>query len=510
MLAKIHSLAVLGMECETVEVEVDILRALPSFTIVGLGDTAVQESRERVRSAVKNTGYKFPTTRITVNLAPANTRKIGVIYDLPIALGVLIASGQFEPTIDISKTIFIGELALNGSLRHINGVLPMVIYAKEKGFERIVLPKINAPEAALIDGVEIIAAKNLEEILDHFTKQKQIEPIAKFDFNSFKSEYSHNLDFSQVKGQVHVKRALEISAAGSHNVLMNGSPGSGKTLMAKTFQTILPKMTLEEALEVTKIYSIANKLPLNKPIITDRPFRNVHHTASAVSIIGGGRIPVPGEISLAHKGVLFLDEMPEFPTSVLEVLRQPLEDKKISVTRINGSCEFPAHFTLIAAMNPCPCGYHNVPNTKKECTCASSSIQRYQKRISGPLLDRIDLYVDVSPVQFDKLKRTENEESSASIYGRVQKAREVQNIRFKNLKISSNAEMGNKEIKEFCKIPEDAENLLRIAVTRMNLSARAYHRVLKVARTIADIEMCEEIETDHVAEALQYRKKEEL
>ena len=507
MLSKIYSTSVFGMNCELVEVEVDILNGLPSFTIVGLGDKAVLESRERVRSAIKNTGFKFPTSRITVNLAPANTKKIGVIYDLPIALGVLAASNQFDFSIDIKNTLFVGELALNGELRHINGILPMVIYAQNNNFQRIVLPQINAKEASLIQGIEIIAAKNLEDIISHFKNEKIIITTTTFNFQAIKPCFPPNLDFSQVKGQMPAKRALEISASGSHNILLCGAPGSGKTLMAKTFQTILPKITLEEALEVTKIYSIANKLPKNQALITQRPFRCVHHTASSVSIIGGGRIPMPGEISLSHKGVLFLDEILEHSQSTLETLRQPLEDKKIVVTRVNGSSEFPADFILLAAMNPCPCGYHNVPNTTKECTCSLTQIQRYQKKLSGPLLDRIDLYLDISPVKYEKLKNKDDEESSKKIRARVQKARDIQIKRFKKHKIFSNAQMSNKEIKEFCKIPKEAENLLKLAVSQINLSARGYHRVLKVARTIADLAGMKNIETIHIAEALQYRKK---
>lgn len=510
MLAKVHSLALIGMECEGVEVEIDVANGNPQFNVVGLGDAAVQESRERVRAAVKNTGHRFPGTRITANLAPANIRKIGVIYDLPIAFGVILATHQCDLSLDISKTLFVGELALDGKLRPINGVLSMVLFAKSGGFDRIVLPRINAPEASLIDGVEIIAAESLTEVLAHFSGERSLDPVKTFDFNSFQSEETFPFDFSQIKGQHLAKRALEIAAAGGHNILMNGSPGSGKTLMAQSFPSILPKLTLDEALEVTKIYSIANELPHGKPLITKRPFRSVHHTSSGISIIGGGRIPSPGEISLAHKGVLFLDELPEFPTNVLEVLRQPLEDKKITVTRANGSSEFPADFTLLAAMNPCPCGYYGVPHATKPCTCAIGSVQRYQKKISGPLLDRIDLYVDVSPVSFEKLHNTADEENSKSIRERVQKARDRQIQRFAGTHLSSNTQMGNKEIKKYCPIPTEAGQLLELAVKQMHLSARAYNRILKVSRTIADLEDCDEIQFDHVAEALQYRKKEEI
>ncbi len=509
MPAKIHSLSVLWMECETIEVELDIMWWLPKFTVVWLGDTAVQESRERVRSAVKNTDpwYRFPTTKITANLAPADIRKNGVIFDLPIALWVLIASHQLVPEINIDKILFVWELALNWKLRHINGVLPMIIHAKEQWFEKIVIPAINAKEASLIEWVEIIAVENLEEVVAFLNQEIILTPIKTFDFNSIDQTRNSTFDFSQIKWQAQVKRVMEISAAGGHNLLMNWSPWSWKTLMARTYPTILPKMTLNEALDVTKIYSIANKLPKGDSLIKRRPFRSVHHTASAISIIWWWRIPMPGEISLANKWVLFMDEMPEFPTNVLEVLRQPLEDKKINVTRVNWTSEFPADFTLIAAMNPCPCGYYNVPNADKECTCSASTVQKYQKKISWPLLDRIDLYVDVSPVKFDKLINKQDEEPSETIRKRVQKAKNLQNDRFKNTYISSNSEMNNKEIKQHCFISEDSKNLLQIAVKQMNLSARWYYRVLKIARTIADLFWENQIRTEHIAEALQYRKK---
>lgn len=508
MLAKVHTVAVLGMQCELVETEVHVLNGTNKYNIVGLGDTAVQEAKERLRSAVKSSKFYFPGTRITINLAPAEIRKNGTLYDLPMAIGLLLSTEQLDYREDFEKTLFIGELALDGRLREVHGVLPIMLFAKEQGFSRIVLPAGNAKEASLIEGIEILPAESLLAIVQHFRGRKYIQPAPALNIADFYKETPEtNFDFADIKGQYFAKRALEIAAAGSHNILLNGSPGSGKTLMARSFQSLLPPMSLEESIDVTKVYSIANKLPKNTPLITQRPFRTVHHTASAVSIIGGGRIPLPGEISLAHRGVLFLDELPEFPTAVLEVLRQPLEDRKITVTRTHGSSEFPAHFSLVAAMNPCPCGYFNVPYSDKECTCAPATVDRYQKKISGPLLDRIDLYVDVSPVKFDQLKSQKSEESSAEIRSRVTRAKKIQYERFKDLAISSNAEMGNQEIKKYCQIPADAQQLLDLAVKQMNLSARGYHRVLKTARTIADLAGREDILMDDVAESLQYRKK---
>ena len=509
MLAKVHSLAVIGLQCEPIEVEVDISPGLGSFTVVGLGDTAVQEARERVRSAIRNSEATFPIKRITVNLAPADIKKIGPSYDLPIAVGILLASDQIQ-TDELDNSLILGELALNGKLRHVNGILSVVTYAKQKGYQKIFLPQINAQEASLIEGIDIYAVNNLEELIQHLTGEKRLEPISPIQIDNLELNYNHEVDFKDVKGQEHARRALEIAAAGSHNVLMNGAPGAGKTLMAKALRSILPKLTISEALEVTQVYSIANLLPQDQPLVYKRPFRTVHHTASGVALVGGGRNPSPGEISLAHKGVLFLDEIAEFPMQTLEVLRQPLEDKIITISRAQGTLSFPAHFTLIAAMNPCPCGYHNVPNSNKECTCSPSNIVRYQKKLSGPLLDRIDLYVDVSPVKFDKLADDQTKiESSAEIRVRVQMARDRQEKRFQGSKISSNAEMSIRQIKQFCKVEEATQELLRQAMSQMNLTARSYHRILKSARTIADLEDQDNIALNHVAEALQYRKREE-
>ena len=402
MLSKVHARTVIGMDSLAVEVEVDVTRGMPKFHIVGLADTAVQESKQRVFSAIRNSNYTFPPTRITVNLAPADIRKSGPLFDLSIAIGILIASEQISYSKDNEKTLFIGELALDGRLRHISGVLPLVSAAQKEGITEVFVPKENAKEAALIENVTVYGAEKLRDVINHLNNEKKIEPEKMLtEEEIFKKDTNlYDVDFSSIVGQEHAKRALEIAAAGSHNVLMNGSPGSGKTFMAKAFPSILPRMVRSEAFEVSEIYSIAGMLPANTPLITQRPFRIVHHTASNVSIVGGGRNPSPGEISLAHRGVLFMDEIAEFPSQVLEVLRQPLEDRKITVSRATGSAEFPAHFSLIAAMNPCPCGYYMVPNTDKQCICSSQQISRYQKKLSGPLLDRIDLHIDVSPVKF--------------------------------------------------------------------------------------------------------------
>jgi len=440
---------------------------------------------------------------VTINLAPADIKKEGPSYDLPIAVGILTASEQISA--DIKDSLFVGELALNGKLRHTNGMLPIAIYAKRKGYKKLYVPKVNEREASLVEGIEIMPVDNLLELIDHLNKIKIIEPAKTRDVNDFSESSDFSVDMAHIKGQEHVKRAIEIAASGGHNVLMSGPPGTGKTLIARTVPTILPRMIKEEALEVTKIYSIAGLLPSDKPLISARPFRAPHHSASAPSLVGGGQFPKPGEISLAHRGILFLDELPEFPRTVLENLRQPLEDGIVTIGRAQGTLTFPAKFSLIASMNPCPCGYSSDPD--RDCSCSPTQIIRYQKKISGPLIDRIDLHIEVPRIKFEKLSNDDLAESSKSIRERVEKAREVQQERFKDKKIISNSEMSSQDVKEFCKIDNQTIDILRTAVSQFQLSARSYYKILKLARTIADLEEKENIESAHVAEALQYRPR---
>ncbi|MEK7580670.1 MAG: YifB family Mg chelatase-like AAA ATPase [Patescibacteria group bacterium] len=501
MLAKVISAAVVGLDAVPITVEVDIAaQGLPSFTIVGLPDKAVEESKERVRAAIKNSGADFPAKKITVNLAPADLPKEGPAYDLPIALGILIASEQLRA--DTTGSIFVGELSLDGSLRRIWGVLPCAIMARDKSYKNIFIPEDNLDEAAIIDKISVYNLTNLRQLFDHFAQNKLMVP-AKTKKQFFKSQVSDEYDFENIRGQESAKRALEIASAGSHNILMKGPPGAGKTLMARSYATILPKLTFEESLEVTKIYSVANLLNRENPIITSRPFRSPHHTTSHIGLIGGSTIPRPGEISLAHRGVLFLDEFPEFSRQVLEALRQPMEDGFVTISRASGSVKFPCRFSLVAAANPCPCGFLGDQN--RNCVCTPSAITRYQKRISGPILDRIDIHVTVPAVKVEKLTTAANSEGSKIIKARVQKARDIQEKRFSKLSITSNAEMSSKTMKQFCNLDQPSITLLKQAISKLNLSARSFHRVVKIARTIADLENSLKIKTNHVAEALQYR-----
>ncbi len=506
MLAKVNSSAVIGLDAVPIEVEVDIAtQGLPSFKIVGLPDKAVEEAKERVYSAIKNSGASFPAKRITVNLAPADLPKEGPSYDLPIALGILIASGQLNA--NINDSMFTGELALDGKLRHTNGVLSQTLLAKQKKIKKIFVPKINAAEAAIIKGVEIYPTESLLFLFNHLSNQGSISPQKTMSLKKYLSRESFDLDMSEIKGQEQAKRALEIAAAGGHNLIFKGPPGAGKTLLARTLPSILPRLTLNEAIEVTKIYSISGLLD-NKPLITQRPFRSPHHTTSHIGIIGGGTIPKPGEVSLSHRGVLFLDEFAEFPRQVLEVLRQPLEDGHVTISRAKGRILFPAKFMLIAAQNPCPCGYLGDP--VHLCKCSQYQILQYQKRVSGPMLDRIDIHLDVPAVKVEKLtinNKDQKNETSIQIRKRVQKARDIQTRRFKHATISSNSEMSNKEIKAFCDLSSECLNLMRLAIDKMHLSARSYNRIIKLSRTIADLEEERIIKPNHIAEALQYRPR---
>jgi len=504
MLAKIKSAAVVGLEGAIVEVEVDISSGLPSFTIVGLPDKAVQEARERVRSAIRNSNCKFPNRRITVNLAPADLKKEGPAYDLPMAIGILTSSEQLNA--DFSQSIFLGELSLDGKLRHTHGVLPMVALARDRGLTTLFVPWDDAREASLIDNIHIFPTESLAQLVAHLQGKIGI-PEYHGEVN-WEQEFqpSYNFDLVYIKGQEHAKRALEITAAGRHNILMCGPPGSGKTMLARSLPSILPPLTMEESIEVTKIYSVSGLLPQGAPILVERPFRSPHYTISHAGLVGGGQWPRPGEISLCHHGVLFLDEFPEFGHVTLESLRQPMEDRTVTVSRARGSVTFPASFMLAAAMNPCPCGYYGDPF--KECKCSPGEISRYHRRISGPLLDRIDIFVDVPHIDYEKLTEDKHGESSDKVRSRVKAAHKIQLERFQGTKLRCNADMTAKEVKEFCVVEQSAQSLLRAAMNQLHLTGRAFHRVLKLSRTIADLEDEIIIKTHHVAEALQYRHKE--
>ncbi len=514
MLAKISSGATVGLNAKLVDVEVDIPgEGLPSFTIVGLPDKAVEESKERVRSAIKNSGADFPTTRITVNLAPANLPKVGPAYDLPIAIGILIASEQIAPIAD--KSLFLGELSLDGSLRHTNGILPMAYLAREKKFKKIFIPKIDEREAAVVPKISTYSIESLLELVRLLSKTIEVKPSKKISLKTLLKTADAEFNFNEIIGQEQAKRAMEIAAAGGHNLFMKGSPGSGKTMLARALPGILPNLTENEALEVTKIYSITGNLQTSQAIVTSRPFRSPHHTTSRIGLIGGGTNPAPGEISLAHRGVLFLDEFPEFPRSVLESLRQPMEDGKVTISRAKGSVTYPSSFLLVAASNPCPCGYYG--DKKRACKCMPGQIARYQKRVSGPMLDRIDIHLDVPSVETQKLvgKNKKKSDSSAIIQKRVQSARDIQTRRFestnqsaKKAGIQSNAEMSTRNVKKFCPLSTKCRTMMMSAAASMNVSARSYFKVIKIARTIADLDSKKNVLTNHLAEALQYRPKD--
>jgi magnesium chelatase family protein len=503
MLAKIASCAIIGLEGAIVEVEIDTAPGLPTLTMVGLPDAAVQESRDRVRTAIKNAGCRFPGNRVTINLAPADLRKEGPSFDLAIAAALLRAS---EQVLDCSEALFVGELSLDAGVRHVAGILPIASFAQRQGFKTLYVPAEDAPEAALIEGIDVVPVDNLLSLVNHLNNMIPIPPFRHHPMAEDDEQLPANgVDMAEIKGQEHVKRALEVAAAGGHNLIMVGPPGAGKTLMARSLPSVLPRLSVDEALDVTRIYSVADLLPKDTPLLRHRPFRAPHHTISHAGLVGGGHWPRPGEISLAHRGVLFLDELPEFGPRNLETLRQPLEDRIVTISRAQGTLTFPANFMLVAAMNPCPCGYYG--DDTHECTCSAGMVSKYQKKISGPLLDRIDIHIEVPHVEYDKLSDGRTGEHSAVIRGRVEKARAMQTERFRGTALTCNADMGPAEVREYCELDEAGRGLLKSAMRQFGMSARAYHRILKLARTVADLAGSRTIQTHHLAEAIQYRPR---
>ncbi len=503
MLAKIYSAAVYGVDAYEVEIEVNAAGGSPVIVIVGLPDAAVKESRDRVTTAISNSGYFWPRGRTTINLAPADIKKEGPSFDLPIALGMIAASEEVESDI-FDKFSFVGELALNGAVRSVKGVLPVALEARRRGKQAMIVPEANAREAAMVEGIDIFGVQNLRQTFQFVRGETTLQPTRGDLTEFFATHQNYDVDFADVKGQGHVKRAIEVAVAGGHNVLMIGPPGSGKSMLSKRIATIIPPMALEEAIETTKIHSIAGLLSGDQSFVATRPFRSPHHTISDVGLLGGSAVPAPGEVSLAHNGVLFLDELPEFKRSTLEVMRQPLEDGRVTISRAAGTITFPSEFMLVAAMNACPCGYFG--DLKRECRCSPIQVQRYRQRISGPLLDRIDLHIEVPAVEYRDISSDRDEERSVPIRERVMKARQRQQERFqKDRKTTCNARMGPRQIKQHCKLSPESQELIRMAMTELNLSARAYDRILKVSRTIADLNSSESIATEHVSEAIQYR-----